>query len=61
MARPRTLTLLRETLTELAPPDLSHVAGAALPTKVATQCVTDLPSVNGCWTGMYPTLDDCTR
>jgi hypothetical protein len=61
MAQPRTLALLKETLTELAPADLSNVAGAGLPTAGATKCVTTLPSVNSCFTGMYPTLDDCTR
>jgi len=61
MAQPRTLHLLKETLTELAPADLSQIAGGQLPTGGGTKCVTALPSVDGCWTGMYPTLDGCTR
>lgn len=56
----RRLSLRRETLTELAPSDLSSVAGGARTLKdcLATPAILTLDS---CLTGMYPTLDGCTN
>ena len=55
--RNRKLVLRKETLTELAPSDLSSVVGG-----LSDHCVTHSVVLTGCMcTGMYPSLNvDCS-
>jgi len=56
----RRLALRRETLTELAPSDLSSVAGGA---RTLQDCIatTAILTFDSCLTGIYPTFDGCTN
>ena len=49
------LALRRETLTELSANDLGSVVGAA-----TTSCPVAVPTLDACFTGVWPTFDGCT-